>query len=158
MLCPHYADLMPVNESFVGRTYPPTEPFQVGREAIRDFAASVGARSPIHHDVEAARAAGYRDVIAPPTFAVVLAQRVEAQFITDPQAQIDFTRVVHGEEKFTHHAPLTAGDEVVGTLHVDRVREVAGNAMVTTRVELATTDGQPRTIVTFSFIVRGADS
>ena len=55
MLCPHYADPMPVNESFVGRTYPPTEPFQVGREAIRDFAASVGARSPIHHDVEEAR-------------------------------------------------------------------------------------------------------
>ena len=149
---------MPVNASFEGRTYPPGAPYQVGREHIRDFAQVLGAHSPLHHDVDAARAAGHRDVIAPPTFAVVLAQRVEAQFITDPQAQIDFTRVVHGEEKFTHHAPLTAGDEVVGTLHVDRVREVAGNTMVSTRVELAATDGQPRTTVTSSLVVRGADS
>ena len=109
MLCPHYADPMPVNESFVGRTYPPTEPFQVGREAIRDFAASVGARSPIHHDVEAARAAGYRDLVAPPTFAVIPGQRTDAQFVTDAEAGVDFSRVVHGEQRFVHHRPIVAG-------------------------------------------------
>ncbi len=148
---------MPVNASFEGRSYPPGPPFAVGREHIRDFADVLGATSPVHRDVEAARGAGYADVIAPPTFAVVLAQRVESQFIADPEAQIDFSRVVHGEEKFVHHAPLTAGDEIVGTLHVDRVREVAGNAMVTTRVELATVDGAARSTVTSSLVVRGED-
>ena len=149
---------MAVNASFEGRTYPPDRPYLVGREHIRDFADALGADSPMHHDVDAARAAGYRDVIAPPTFAVVLAQRVEAQFIADPQAHIDFSRVVHGEEKFVHHAPLTAGEEIVGVLHVDRVREVAGNVMLTTRVELATLDGGPRATVTSSLVVRGEDS
>ncbi|GAB94167.1 acyl dehydratase [Kineosphaera limosa] len=148
---------MSVNASFEGRTYPAGETFLVGREHIRDFAQVLGAHSPLHHDVAAAQAAGHRDLVAPPTFAVVIAQRVESQFITDPQAQIDFTRVVHGEEKFVHHAPLTAGDEIVGVLHVDRVREVAGNAMVTTRVELATVDGDSRATVTSSLIVRGED-
>lgn len=149
---------MPVNVSFEGRAYPPSPPYVVGREHIRDFAQVLGAHSPMHSDVEAARAAGYRDVIAPPTFAVVLAQRVEAQFVADPEAGVDFTRVVHGEEKFVHHAPLTAGDEVVGVLHVDRVREVAGNAMVSTRVELSTVAGVPLTTVTSSLVVRGDDS
>ncbi len=149
---------MPVNASFEGRSYPPDRPFQVGREHIAEFADVLGASSPLHRDVEAARAAGYADVIAPPTFAVVLAQRVESQFISDPDAEIDFSRVVHGEEKFVHHAPLTAGDEVVGVLHVDRVREVAGNAMVTTRVELATVAGDARATVTSSLIVRGEDA
>lgn len=149
---------MPVNASFEGRTYPPGRPYLVGREHIRDFARVLGADSPMHHDVDAARAAGHRDLIAPPTFAVVLAQRVESQFIADPRAHIDFSRVVHGEERFVHHAPLTAGDEIVGVLHVDRVREVAGNAMISTRVELATVEGNPRTTVVSSLVVRGGDS
>lgn len=149
---------MPVNASFEGRAYPPSPPYAVGREHIRDFAAVLGASSPLHADVEAARAAGYRDVVAPPTFAVVLAQRVESQFIADPEAGVDFTRVVHGEEKFVHHAPLVAGDEVVGVLHVDRVRAVGAHAMVSTRVELSTVQGAPRTTVTSSLVVRGEDA
>lgn len=149
---------MSVNVAFEGRSYPPSTTYVVGREHIRDFAGAVGATDPVHLDVEAARAAGYRDVIAPPTFAVVLAQRCESQFITDPEAGVDFSRVVHGEEKFVHHRPLTAGDEIVSTLHVDRVREVAGNAMVSTRSELATLDGTPVATVTSSLIVRGESS
>ena len=72
---------MPVDVSYEGRVYPPTEPYAVGREAIREFAAAVGASSPLHHDVAAARAAGYPDVVAPPTYAVVLAQRAESQYV-----------------------------------------------------------------------------
>lgn len=149
---------MAVNLSFEGRVYPPGESYLVGREHIREFAATLGAASPLHTDVEAARAAGYRDVIAPATYAVVLAQRVEGQYIADPEAGIDFSRVVHGQERFVHHAPLTAGEEIVGTLHVDRVREVGGHAMISTRVELATTAGEARSTVTSSLVVRGEDS
>ena len=71
---------MAVNEDFQGRTYDPTPPFSVGREHIRDFAAAVGASDPIHHDVEAAHAAGYADLVAPPTFAVIPGQRTDGQF------------------------------------------------------------------------------
>ena len=158
MLCPHYADLMPVNESFVGRTYPPTEPFQVGREAIRDFAASVGARSPIHHDVEAARAAGYRDLVAPPTFAVIPGQRTDAQFVTDPEAGVDFSRVVHGEQRFVHHRPIVAGDELRGVLTIDSVRSAGGHTMVTMRSDLVDPDDQPVATSLSTIVIRGEES
>ena len=157
MLCPHYADPMPVNESFVGRTYPPTEPFQVGREAIRDFAASVGARSPIHHDVEAARAAGYRDLVAPPTFAVIPGQRTDAQFVADRDAGVDYTRVVHGEQRFTHHRPIVAGDELRGVLHIDAIRAAGGHQMVTMRSEIIDADDAPVSTSLSTIVVRGGE-
>ena len=148
---------MPVNADFQGRTYPPTEPYHVGAAKIREFADAVGSDDPVHRDVEAARARGYADVIAPPTFAVLIAQQCDAQLIRDPEAGIDFSRVVHGEQKFVHHRPLTAGDVVIGTLHVDTVRETGGHAMVTTRTELATEAGEPVCTATSTIVIRGGE-
>jgi acyl dehydratase len=145
-----------VNPSYAGRTYPPAPPYQVGREKIREFAAATGEH-PLHSNPAAARAAGYRDVIAPPTMAVIIAQRCEAQLIQDPDAGIDFSRVVHGDQIFVHHRPIVAGDEVVAVLHVERVRAGTKHSMVTTRSELATTDGEPLCTVTSTIVVRGAD-
>ncbi len=135
---------MPVNADFQGRVYPPTETYRVSAAKIREFAEAVGSSDPVHVDADVARARGYADVIAPPTFAVLIAQQCDAQLIRDPEAGIDFSRVVHGEQRFAHHRPLTAGDAVVGTLHVDTVREAGGHAMVTTRTELATEAGRGR--------------
>lgn len=149
---------MSVNLDFEGRSFPPSEPFAVGREHVRAFAAAVGATDPLHHDVEAARAAGFADLVAPPTFAVVVAQRCEAQYVADPESGIDFSRVVHGDEAFTHHAPLVAGTEVVPTLHVDRVRTAGGHGLVTTRVEIAGVDGTPLSTVVSSLVVRGEEA
>lgn len=146
-----------VNLAYAGREYPRTAAYVVGREHLRDFARAVGADHPAHHDVEAARALGYPDVVAPPTFAVVIAQRAEAQLIEDPEAGIDFSRVVHADERFTHHRPLYAGDEVTTVLHVDSITERAGLAMVTTRCELAGADGAPIATVVSTLAVRGAD-
>ena len=96
---------MPVNADFQGRTYPPTEPYRVSAAKIREFAEAVGSTDPVHVDAEVARARGYADVIAPPTFAVLIAQQCDGQLIRDPEAGIDFSRVVHGEQKFVHHRP-----------------------------------------------------
>jgi acyl dehydratase len=149
---------MPVNADFQGRVYPPTEPYGVSAAKIREFAEAVGAADPVHVDAAAARARGYADVIAPPTFAVVIAQQCDRQLIVDPEAGIDFSRVVHGEQKFRHHRPLVAGDRVVGTLHVDTVREAGGRAMVTTRTELATEEGEAVCTATSTIVIRGAES
>jgi acyl dehydratase len=148
---------MPVNASFAGRTYPATAPYAVGREKIREFAEAVGATDPVHTDRDAARARGYRDVIATPTFAVLVAQQCDKQLITDPEAGIDFSRVVHGEQRFVHHRPITAGDEVVGATTVDAVRSAGGHAMVTTRTELTTTSGEALTTSTSTIVVRGGE-
>ncbi|MEO7447377.1 MAG: MaoC family dehydratase N-terminal domain-containing protein [Humibacillus sp.] len=148
---------MPVNADFQGREYPPTEPYQVSAAKIREFAEAVGGTDPEHVDADVARSRGYADVIAPPTFAVLIAQQVDGQLVRDPDAGIDFTRVVHGEQRFVHHRPLTAGDSIVGVLHVDTVREAGGNAMVTTRTELATEAGEPVCTAISTIVIRGAE-
>jgi acyl dehydratase len=146
---------MGVNAQFAGRVYPPSPVYEAGREKIREFAEAIGSTDPVHSDPAAARALGHPDVIAPPTFAVIVSQRSEAQYITDPEAGIDFTQVVHGEQKFAHHRPIVAGDRLVATLHVDSVREAGGHAMVTTRVEIADESGAAVSSVLSTIVVRG---
>lgn len=146
---------MPVDTSYSGRQYAPTAAYDVARVKIAEFASAVGATHPSHTDPEAARALGYPDVVAPPTFAVVIAQRAEAQLFEDPAAGIDFSRVVHADERFTHHRPIHAGDRVVTVLHVDSIVERAGLAMITTRCELATEDGEAVATVLSTLAVRG---
>jgi acyl dehydratase len=148
---------MAVNASFTGRTYPATRPYAVCREKIREFAEAVGAEDVVHTDQAQARARGYRDVIAPPTFAVLIAQQCDRQLIVDPDAGIDYSRVVHGEQRFVHHRPLTAGDEIVGVLTVDSVLAKGDLAMVTTRSELSTTDGEPVCTATSTLVIRGGE-
>ena len=148
---------MAVNASFTGRTYPAIAPYAVGREKIREFAEAVGAQDVVHLDPTQARARGYRDVIAPPTFAVLIAQQCDQQLIVDPEAGIDFSRVVHAEQRFVHHRPITAGDEIVGVLTVDSVKEVGGHAMVTTRSQLSTAEGEPVCTATSTLVIRGGE-
>ena len=147
---------MPVNAEFVGRTYPPTAPYAVGSAKIREFAEAVGSTDPVHVDRAVATERGYRDVIAPPTFAVLIAQQCDAQLITDPEAGIDYTRVVHGEQKFVHHRPITAGDDIVAVLSVDSVKQAGGHAMVTTRTELSAGDEAVCT-ATSTIVIRGGE-
>ncbi|MGL5928270.1 MAG: FAS1-like dehydratase domain-containing protein [Dermatophilaceae bacterium] len=148
---------MPVNPDFVGRTYPPDGPHHVDAAAIAAFAAAVGATDPVHTDPVAARAAGYVDVVAPPTMAVRFAQSADRAYVSDPDAGIDYSRVVHGEQRFVHHRPLTAGDDVLGTVTVDAVRSAGGHAMVTTRTELATVGGEALATCTSTIVVRGGE-
>lgn len=151
---------MSINASYAGREYAPNAPYAVGREKIREFASAVGATNPAHHDVDVARGLGFPDVIAPTTFAVVIAQRAEAQLIQDPDAGIDFSRVVHADERFTFTRPIVAGDEIITVLHVDKVVERAGLAMVTTRCELlnGADPGEHIASVFSTLAVRGEDA
>lgn len=148
---------MSVNAELQGHTYPPSPAYAVGREKIREFALAVKATHPVHLDVDAARAAGHADLVAPPTFAVVIAQRAEAAYIQDPASGIDFSRVVHADERFTHHRAIVAGDEIVATVSVDRARAVGTGGMVTTRTELADAAGEPVATVLSTLLVRGED-
>jgi len=149
---------MAVNADFLGRTYPPSGPYPVDAALIASFAAAVGATDPVHTDPGAARAAGYADVIAPPTMAVRFAQAADRAYVADPEAGIDFSRVVHGEQRFVHHRPITAGDEVLGAVTVDAVRSAGGHSMVTTRTELTTTGGEALATCTSTIVVRGGDA
>lgn len=145
---------MPVNPEVEGRTYDATPPYTLSRAKIAEFAAAVGASDPKHTDVEAARTAGYADVVAPPTYLVGVAQQAEGAAITDPDAGIDFTRLVHGEQSFTHHRPAVAGDEVTARTTVARVRSAGGHSMVTLDTEVVAQDG-PLTSTRSVMVIRG---
>ncbi|WGW10928.1 MaoC family dehydratase N-terminal domain-containing protein [Saxibacter everestensis] len=150
---------MAVNPDIQGRSYPPGEPYSVSREVIRNFAEATKATHPAYTDVAAARELGYDDLLAPPTFAVIIAQRSDARLVRDPEAGIDFSRVVHGSQQFIAHRPIIAGDKLVAELHVDSIRLVGGNAMVTTRSEIMDADSQEKVVTAISaLVVRGDDA
>lgn len=149
---------MGINTDREGHTYPEAEPYQVSREAVREFAAAVTAGHPAHYDVAAAVQLGHPDLVAPPTFAVVVAQRAEAAAVTDPEFGIDFSQVVHAEERFTHHSPITAADTLTAQTTVQRIRGMGAGAMVTTATTIHADDGAPRATVTSSLLVRADGS
>ena len=147
---------MTLDRELVGRSYPPSAVYEVGRAKIAEFAAAVGAADPVHTDPEAARAAGHADVIAPPTFAIVVSlEAADGGAATTPTSGLDYSRVVHGEQRFTHHRPIRAGDRLVATTTIDAARTVAGNDMLTARVDLATEDGEPVCTSTSMLVARG---
>ncbi|WP_104524782.1 FAS1-like dehydratase domain-containing protein [Blastococcus atacamensis] len=146
---------MTLDRELVGRSYPPSAVYEVGRAKIAEFATAVGAPDPVHLDADAARAAGHPDVIAPPTFAVVISLEAAFVVLSDPEVGLDYSRVVHGEQRFLHHRPIRAGDRLVATTTIDAARTVAGNDLLTARVELATEDGEAVCTATSMLVARG---
>ena len=146
---------MPLDPSYVGRVYPPTPPYEVGREKIREFADAVGDLNPVYRDPAAARALGYPDVIAPPTFPIVLTLTAGHQVLIDPDFGIDYSKVVHGEQRFVHARPVRAGDVLQVVVTIDGVRAAAGNDMVTTRAEVTTVEGELVSTAYATIVARG---
>jgi acyl dehydratase len=146
---------MPVDRSYIGRVYPPTRPYEVGREKIREFADAINDPNPIYRDKAAAQALGYPDVIAPPTFAIVVTSPAGGQVIRDPEFGLDYSRVVHGEQRFVHHRPIRAGDLLQVVVTVDDIRVAAGNEIVTTRADVATVEGEPVLTAHAVIVARG---
>src|SRR3954452_23815143 len=110
----------------VGKTYPPTL-YAVGREKIKEYARAVGETNPLHLDHEAARAAGYADVVAPPMFAVVYCSAAIAPSYFVPGLEIDFARLVHAGQEFKWGPLVVAGDEITTVVSVKSVEHRAGN-------------------------------
>jgi acyl dehydratase len=146
-----------VNPELQGRSYPPTPPYLVGREKVREFARAVLATSPVHFDPEAARAAGYSDVVAPPTFPIVVQDATLQQLLNDPEGGVDFSRVVHGDQRFSYTRPIVAGDELTGAMTVTSVKSLAGNSMVTSETTITDATGAHVVTATSSLVVRGEE-
>jgi len=149
---------MPVNPVIQGRSYPPTAPYLVGREKLREFARAVQAESAICLDVDAARAAGYADLVAAPTFPIVLQEFTLPQLLGDPDAGVDFSRVVHGDQRFSYSRPIVAGDELTAVMTVTSVKSLAGNDMVTAESDIRDASGTHVVTATSSLVLRGDDA
>jgi acyl dehydratase len=149
---------MPLDASFIGRTYPPTEPYEVGREKIREFADAIGDAHPAYRDRASAEKLGHPDVIAPPTFPVVLSMRAAQQVVFDPDLGLDYSRVVHGEQRFVYSRPIRAGDSLVVEVAVDNVRSMGSNDMLTTRGEISTAAGEHVCTAYSVLVARGPEA
>lgn len=131
---------MALNRDFVGRAFPPSEPYEVSRVKIREFADAIGDANPLYRDRDAARAAGYDDVIAPPTFPIVITLGVAP--LADPELGMDYAMVVHGEQRFEYSRPLRAGDVVVTESTVTGIRSIGRNERLDIRTEVRTVGGE----------------
>lgn len=145
---------MPVNKDVIGKEYPPVD-YEVGSEKIREYANAVGYDNEVHHDREAAKAAGFRDVVAPPMFAVVYKWRAVFAPGVDPEAGMDLTRLVHGGQEFVWGEPVCAGDTITtGVKWVD-VYEKDGKGFYVFETTSTNQDGAEVCRATWTNIVRG---
>jgi len=144
-----------VNPELQGREFPPVPAYLVGREKVREFARAVFATNPLNFDVDAATAAGFSDIVAPPTFAVVVQEATLAQLLAEPNAGIDFSRVVHGDQRFSYSRPIVAGDELTATLTVTSIKTLGGNAMVTSESRILDANGEHVVTASSTLVVRG---
>ncbi len=132
-----------MNPDLVGRVFPPVSPYLVGREKVREFARAVFATS---------------ETVVPPTFPVVIQEATLAQLLAEPDGGIDFSRVVHGEQRFTYSRPIAVGDELTATLAVTSVKTLGGNAMVTAESAMVDATGAHVVTAISTLVIRGDDA
>jgi acyl dehydratase len=145
-----------INPDYIGRTFEPSEPYEVSRVKIAEFADAIGEPSPLCRDRSAAQAAGYPDVIAPPTFAIVVTAATTANLIADPGLGVNYAMVVHGEQSFTHSRPLHAGDVVVAQSTIESIKQIGSMTTMATVTEVRTVDGENVCTARSTLVERGA--
>jgi acyl dehydratase len=122
-----------ISESHAGRSYPPTEPYEITRAKIAEFAAALGDNNAAY---------GGEAPIAPPTFAAVVAGQAWGALWADEELGLELRRIVHGDQRITHHRALRAGDRVTATLTIDKVRNRGAVDIINSHVSLTTIDGE----------------
>ena len=133
---------MAINPDFLGKTFPPSAPYEVSRVKVAEFADAIGDQNPLCRDRAAAQAAGFPDVIAPPTFPIVISMTSSARALSEPGLNLNYAMVVHGEQRFEYARPLHAGDVVTAQVTITDIRDVGRNSMMTTTTQISTVDGE----------------
>jgi len=147
---------MAVNQEYAGRVFPASDPYEVSRVKIAEFAAAIGDSNPVFRDAAAAQAAGHADVIAPPTFAIVISMAGSGAALADPGLGLNYAMVVHGEQRFSYSRPLMAGDVVTAQVTLTDIRSAGRNTMLTTSTDIRTTDGEHVCTAVSTLVERGA--
>jgi acyl dehydratase len=145
---------MPVKTEAVGKEYGETT-YEVGLEKVREFANAVGADNPVHHDREAAKAGGYRDVVAPPMFCVVYSAPAMGPAILDPDVGINFATMLHGGQEFAWDEPVCVGDVITTRATCKEIYEKDGKGFYVFETVSTNQDGAEVVRATWTNIVRG---
>lgn len=133
---------MALNTDYIGRVFPAAAPYEISRVKLAEFADAIGDPNPVYRDREAARAAGFSDVIAPPTFPIVIGARSSGEAMADPGLGLNYAMVVHGEQRFEYTRPMRAGDMIVAQTTITGIKSAGSNAILSTSTRFTTTDGE----------------
>ncbi|HLX49218.1 MAG TPA: MaoC family dehydratase N-terminal domain-containing protein [Streptosporangiaceae bacterium] len=147
---------MAINKDYIGRTFPPGEPYEVSRVKIGEFADAIGDPSPVYRSRAAAQAAGHPDVIAPPTFAIVISMASSGRAVSDPGLGLNYAMVVHGEQRFEYTRPIQAGDVLIATTTISNIRETGKLSMINTTTDIKTESGEQVCTAHSILVERGA--
>jgi acyl dehydratase len=147
-------DCMALNRDFIGRAFPSPEPYEITRVKIKEFADAIGDLNPIYRDQDAAKAAGHPDILAPPTFPIVLA--LGGDSLDDPELGLNWAMVVHGEQRFEYRRPLRAGDVVVTESTIAGMRSIGRNERLEIQTVITTVEGEHVCTAHNVLIERGA--
>jgi len=147
---------MGLNIDLLGKHYPP-QAYEVAREKIREFASAIGDDNPAYYDLDVAKALGHADLVAPPTFAVVVTRGPQLSVVEDPDLGLDFSRVVHGDQKFELARPILAGDLLTTTASVGAAHTRAGNHFLTIRSDVVDASGAAVVTVSATLVARAAE-
>ena len=133
---------MAINPDFIGKTFPASAPYEISRVKVAEFADAIGDPNPLYRDRAAALEAGFPDVIAPPTFPIVISMAGSGQVMADPGLNLDYAMVVHGEQRFEFQRPLHAGDVVTAEVTIADIRDIGRNSVITTSTKISTVNGE----------------
>jgi N-terminal half of MaoC dehydratase len=125
---------MAITEAHAGRRYPPCDPYQVSAAKITEFATALGDDNPRYRG---------DSPMAPPTFAAVISAPAWNQVFSDPELDLSLERIVHGDQRFTFMRPLHAGDVVIATVKIDKVRVRSGSELISATVDITSREGEP---------------
>lgn len=137
---------MPLDQSVIGRSYAPAPVYEVSAAKIKEFADAIGDPNPRYREDKP---------VAPPTFATIINIPAIMSIVHDPELGLDYSRLVHADQSFTHHRPITAGDKLVLTTHIDGALSRAGNDMLTVRTEIVDAEGAAVSTTTATLVFRG---
>jgi acyl dehydratase len=145
---------MSLKTDAVGKEWPGVT-YQVGREKIKEYAHALGLENPVHFDLGAAREAGFRDVVAPPMFAVVYSGPALGPVLFDPEVAMNFATMVHGAQVFEWGEPVCSGDEITTSSKCVSIEEKMGNGFYVFETTSVNQDGERVVLGTWTNIVRG---
>ena len=146
---------MALNLESVGRSFTSDRTYLVGREKVREFARAVGETAQVCHDVVAAKAAGFSDVVAPTTCSIAITLEIMGDAATSPEVGLNWSRVVHGDQRFKFERPIVAGDELTVTTTIEEIKAIAGNHMITLRGDVFAADNSLIAQVWTGLVERG---
>ncbi len=144
-----------IDKSLIGKSYPPFT-VEVEKRWVRSFAEAIGERDPIHLDEAAARAAGHRSLVAPPSFPFAVAMEADQCFSILDELGIDKRRTMHAEQSFVYHAELCAGDVLTGRQNVVDVYDKKNGALefIVTEIRLDNDRGEHVCDMRITVVVR----